>query len=118
MSDSEAVHTLVFSIVCPQWQTRKTVCELLTFLCYCEPPNGRNEVMKGFELLRQHRKDLSIFDGWLKDLENTLDGRGKMGSLVGANDEFRRLGVFNAPDSHLMEYVVRFSFSMYYERAS
>jgi hypothetical protein len=83
------------------------VCELLTFLCYCEPPNGRNEVIKGFELLRQHRKDLSTFDGWLKDLENTLDGRGKMGSLVGANDEFRRLGVFNAPDSHLMEYAVR-----------
>jgi hypothetical protein len=62
--------------------------------------------MKGFELLRQHRKDLSIFDAWLKDLEHTLDGRGKMGSLVGANDEFIRLGVFNTPDSHLMEYAV------------
>jgi hypothetical protein len=29
-----------------------------------------------------------------------------MGSLVGANEEFRRLGVYNAPDSHLMEYAV------------
>ncbi|KAG0177062.1 hypothetical protein DFQ29_005302 [Apophysomyces sp. BC1021] len=100
------IHTLVFSLICPHWQTRKTVCDMLFFVCYCEVPTGHAYVLRGFELLRQHRKDLNIFDEWMKDLEYTVDGRGKMGSLVGAHDDLKRLGVYNAPDNHLMEYAL------------
>lgn len=97
---------LVFSLICPHWQTRKNICEILTFLCHCEVPTGHTHVLRGYELLRQHRKDVGIFDEWMKDLEYTVDGRGRMGSLVGAHDDLKRLGVYNAPDNHLMEYAV------------
>ncbi|KAI8096734.1 formin homology 2 domain-containing protein [Halteromyces radiatus] len=99
-------HTLVFSLVSPHWQTRKITCDMLFFLCHCEVPVGHDHVMKGFELLQQHRESLGIFDSWMKDLEQTVDGRGRMGSLVGAADELKRLGVYNAPDNHLMEYAL------------
>jgi hypothetical protein len=79
---------------------------MLFFLCHCEVPVGHSHVLKGFELLQQHRESLGIFDLWLKDLEQTVDGRGRMGSLVGAADDLKRLGVYNAPDNHLMEYAV------------
>ncbi|OAD77065.1 hypothetical protein PHYBLDRAFT_109013 [Phycomyces blakesleeanus NRRL 1555(-)] len=103
------IHSIVYSLVCPHWQTRKFICDMLFFLCHCELPKGHEQVLKGFESLSAHRKDLGIFDGWMKDLEKTVDGRGKLGSLVGANDDFKRLGVYNAPDNHLMEYAVRIS---------
>jgi hypothetical protein len=32
------------------------------------------------------------FDGFLAVFEATLDGRGRMGSLVGASEEMRRVG--------------------------
>lgn len=92
--------------MCPHWQTRKVVCDILFFLCHCEVPVGHGHVLKGLEELRKHRGDLSMFQAWLKDLEQTVDGRGRMGSLVGASDELKRLGVYNAPDNHLMEYAV------------
>lgn len=79
---------------------------MLLGLSFCEVPVGHSHVLKGFEILQQHRENLGIFDAWLKDLEQTVDGRGKMGSLVGASDEMKRLGVYNAPDGHLMEYAV------------
>lgn len=39
---------------------------------------------------------------WFKTLEATLDGRGKMGSLVGASEEVKR----SAGDVNLNEYAV------------
>lgn len=68
---------------------------------------GHEKVLLGFELLKQYKKDISIFDTWLKDFEKTLDGRGRMGSLVGAHEDLKKLGIYNAPDKHLMEYAVK-----------
>lgn len=56
--------------------------------------------------MKQHKKEMGIFDSWLKDLETTLNGRGRMGSLVNAHEDLKKIGVFNAPDKHLMEYAV------------
>lgn len=39
---------------------------------------------------------LKIIQAWLFAVEQTLDGRGKMGSLVGASDEFKNGGGENA----------------------
>lgn len=100
------IESIVYSLVCPHWQTRKTVCDMLSFICLCEKPVGHGHVLNGFDSLRSHRGDLGPFNAWIKDLENTVDGRGKMGSLVGASDDLKSLGVYNAPDSHLMEYAV------------
>ncbi|CAO3642143.1 unnamed protein product [Cunninghamella blakesleeana] len=95
---------VVFSLISPHWQTRKLVCEILAFFCYLD--KGHEKVLLGFDLLKQYKKDMSIFDTWLKDLEITLDGRGRMGSLVGAHDDLKKLGLYNAPDQHLMEYAI------------
>lgn len=91
MDHPEYIHAVVFSILCPQWQTRKIVCELLTFVCYS---NGHEHVVRGFELLKKFKKTLGLFDSWMRDLVRTVyNGPGKMRS--------ERL-----PDSHLIEYAV------------
>ncbi|KAI8072909.1 formin homology 2 domain-containing protein [Gongronella butleri] len=100
------IHTLVFSLTSPHWQTRKVTCDMLFFLCHCDLPVGHGHVLRGFESLRHQRESLAMFDPWLKELENTLDGRGRMGSLVGAAEDIKRLGVYNAPDNHLKEYAL------------
>ncbi|CEG81054.1 hypothetical protein RMATCC62417_15298 [Rhizopus microsporus] len=86
MDHPEYIHTVIFSILCPQWQTKKTVCELLAFLCYSD---GYEHVVHGFEKLRKFRKDLGLFDSWMKDFERTITDRG------------RRI-----PGNHLIEYAI------------
>lgn len=81
---------------------------MLFFICHCEVPVGHGHVLTGFEALRKYRDDMSPFTAWLTYLDHTVDGRGRMGSLVGASEDLKRLGVFNAPDNHLMEYAVSF----------
>ncbi|KAI8143924.1 hypothetical protein BJV82DRAFT_609883 [Fennellomyces sp. T-0311] len=106
MANPEYVHTVVFSLISPHWVTRKLVCELLVFLCYCHRRKGFDHVLRGFELLQQHRQDAGVFDAWLRDFERTIDGRGRMGTFVGANDEFKRFGTYQGADGHLMEYAL------------
>ena len=79
---------------------------MLFFFCHCEVPVGHKHVLQGFESLQKQREDMGPFNAWIKQLDQTVDGRGRMGSLVGASDELKRLGVYNAPDNHLMEYAV------------
>lgn len=105
MYHHDYIHTVVASLTSPHWQTRKLVCELLVFLCYYSP-EGHQHVIRGFELLQQRNKDLNLFDAWLSSVDRTVDGRGRMGSLVGANNDLKRMGVYNTPDNHLMEYAV------------
>jgi hypothetical protein len=88
MHHPEYIHTIVFSILCPQWQTRKMVCEFLTFICYMD---GYEHVVQGFELLRKHRKDFGLFDAWMDELEDIV----RQSTL----DE-------KLTDSHLLDYCV------------
>ncbi|KAG1461927.1 hypothetical protein G6F56_005619 [Rhizopus delemar] len=101
----EYIYCFVFSVVCPQWQTRKIICDILLFMCHCDVPLGHKYVMQGFELLRQHKNDIGIFDSWLKDFENTLDGKRKI-SRSGSVDDYQKLGVYVPPDNHTVEYSV------------
>ncbi|RCH79059.1 hypothetical protein CU098_005452, partial [Rhizopus stolonifer] len=87
MDHPEYIYTVVFSILCPHWQTRKIVCELLAFLCYSD---GYEHVVRGFEILKKFRKDLGLFDSWMRDFEKTI------------TDGNRRI-----PSSHLIDYAVR-----------
>ncbi|KAI8067755.1 hypothetical protein BC940DRAFT_300394 [Gongronella butleri] len=101
------IHTVVFSLVCPHWPTRKLVCEILAFYCYMTRDTPRHEqVLQGFEHVKQHNRDMGLFDAWLHSFDATLNGRGQMGSLVGAHADWKRMGVYNAPDKHLMEYAL------------
>lgn len=75
-------------------------------MCYCEVPSGQEIVLRGLEQLRNTTRDFGRFDPWFKLLETTIDGRGRMGSLVGASDDFRKLGMQGTADNHLTEYTV------------
>jgi cytokinesis protein len=79
------------------------VCEILAFVCHVDLPKGQEIVLKGLDKLSEHLGELSRFDAWLKLLEVTLDGRGIMGSLVGASEDVKKLGGA-APDSHLGDF--------------
>lgn len=67
--------------------------DMLIFLAYQTKENvtGHNYVLRGLDNLMNVRGDHGRFDAWFTILETTLDGRGKMGSLVGASDEIKTL---------------------------
>jgi hypothetical protein len=52
----------------------------------------------------QFQNEHGRFDAWMRMLENTIDGRGRHGSLVYASDEFKKGGI--GVDGSLMEYAV------------
>lgn len=80
------------SLTSPSIPTRKTVLDLLTFLAYYESGNkGHPLVLQGLDTLMAQRSEQSRFDAWFAAFEATIDGRGRMGSLVGASDEVRSL---------------------------
>ncbi|ORX57073.1 actin-binding FH2 [Hesseltinella vesiculosa] len=102
----QCIYNIVLSLVSPPITTRKLVCEVLAFVCHVDLPKGQEIVLKGMEKLREHRREYGRFDGWLKLLEATLDGRGRMGSLVGASEDIKQLGLQGAPDNHLSDYAL------------
>ena len=80
-------------------------CEALTFMCYCEPPAGHSVVLRGLEFTSKEEKS-GRFDGYLRALLKMLDGRGKMGSRVGASKAYKALNMNDDPESQMMEYAV------------
>ncbi|WFD41493.1 hypothetical protein MPSI1_000122 [Malassezia psittaci] len=93
------------SLVSPQLSTRKQAADILLFLCHWEKPEGHRLVLQGMDDLCFARNLPGRFDGWFTALESAIDGRGRMGSLVGASDEVRRLQMSSMPESGLTEYV-------------
>ena len=104
MANPTSVFALVSSIVSPHLPTRKVVAEILTFLCHWDPPNGHTAVLLAMDQLKSALSELGRFDAWMRLLEVTIDGRGRMGSLVGASEELRKGGM--GVDSILMEYAL------------
>lgn len=82
------------------------MCEILAFVCHVDLPKGQEIVLKGLDKLSEHLGEYGRFDAWLKLFNGTLDGRGRMGSLVGASDDVKRLAGSGAPDSHLAEFAL------------
>ncbi|CAG8584202.1 10129_t:CDS:10 [Ambispora leptoticha] len=104
LTHPQCIYSITFSLVSPQLNTRKLVAEVLSFLCYCEIPVGHNLVLAGFDQLKQFQAEHGRFDAWMRMLENTIDGRGRMGSFVNASEEYRKGGI--GIDSSLMEYAL------------
>jgi len=80
------------------------VAEILSVLCHYDKVRGHPLVLQGFDQLAKFQAEQGRFDVWIRMLENAIDGRGRMGSLVNASDEFRKGGI--GFDSSLMEYAV------------
>ncbi|KAL9084726.1 MAG: hypothetical protein Q9159_005081 [Coniocarpon cinnabarinum] len=92
------------SLTSPRLHTRKLVSEVLTFLCCWASGEGHSKVLQAFDHLMHAQGENGRFDGWMRVVEVTVDGRGKMGSMVGASEEVRSGGV--GMENLLMEYAV------------
>lgn len=84
---------------------RRMACEALTFMCYCEPPAGHSAVLKGLEFTSKGETS-GRFSGYLHALLEMLDGRGKMGSRVGASKAYKALNMNDDPETQMIEYAV------------
>ncbi|RPB00177.1 actin-binding FH2 [Choiromyces venosus 120613-1] len=98
------VSALTASLTSPRVTTRKLVSEVLTFLCHWDRPHGHTKVLAALDQIKTHQGENGRFDSWLRIVEVTIDGRGKLGSLVGASDEVRSGGI--GMESLLMEYAL------------
>ncbi|EGX89554.1 cytokinesis protein sepA [Cordyceps militaris CM01] len=93
------------SLVSPRLTTRKLVSEILTFLCtWGDNGEGHYKVIQALDEVKAQTGANGRFDDWMRLVEATVDGRGKMGSMVGASDDIRTGGV--GMENLLMEYSV------------
>ncbi|KAK9373598.1 uncharacterized protein V1513DRAFT_402661 [Lipomyces chichibuensis] len=104
LRSTKCIPALIGSIVSPRLATRRLVTDILTFLAHWARPYGHTQVINSFDQLKANLNEQGRFDAWISTVENTLNGRGKMGSLVGASEEVRAGGV--GSESLLMEYSV------------
>lgn len=98
------INYIACSLSTPHLPSRRLVLDLLTFLCYYEFSRALPNVLDALDALSVANGLTGRYTYWFKSLDASLDGRGKMGSLVGASDEVKRSGGI---DSNLNEYAVR-----------
>ncbi|KAF5021500.1 hypothetical protein F66182_6443, partial [Fusarium sp. NRRL 66182] len=109
-ADDALVHqkvmvALASSLISPRLTTRKLVSEIITFLCtWGDNGEGHLKVIQALDEVKVASGENGRFDAWMRLVEVTIDGRGKMGSLVGASEELRTGGI--GMENLLMEYAV------------
>ncbi|KAF2264303.1 FH2-domain-containing protein [Lojkania enalia] len=108
-ADNALQHTSIIQALCgsltsSRINTRKLVSEVLTFLCHWGDGVGHERVLAALDHLKAQYGENGRFDAWMRIVEVTVDGRGKMGSMVGASDEVRSGGI--GMENLLMEYAI------------
>lgn len=104
LSHNLFVAQIASSLNSPRLPARKLVAELLTFLAY-QSPDALNLITGALEAVSiANNAGSSPFAYWFASFENSISGRGKMGSMVGASDEVRKNA---ATESNINEYAVR-----------
>lgn len=98
------LQALCGSLTSTRLNTRKLVSEVLTFLCHWGEGSGHERVLQALDSLKAQYGENGRFDAWMRMVEVTVDGRGKMGSMVGASDEVRSGGI--GMENLLMEYAL------------
>ena len=104
LDHQQVVIALATSLTSPRLTTRKLVSEVLTFLCHWAEGEGHLKVLQALDYVKNHQSENGRFDAWMRIVEVTVDGRGKMGSLVGASEELRSGGI--GMENLLMEYAL------------
>ncbi|XXH00580.1 hypothetical protein Hte_006928 [Hypoxylon texense] len=104
LAHQQVVVALVTSLISPRLTTRKLVSDVLSFLCHWDNGEGHLKVIQAMDVVKSQQNENGRFDAWMRLVEVTVDGRGKMGSLVGASDEVRSGGI--GMENLLMEYAV------------
>ncbi|KAI8972343.1 hypothetical protein BDB01DRAFT_810325 [Pilobolus umbonatus] len=98
---SRIIDYVCMSLVSPYIPSRTQACESLT--AFCVLPMGHSMVLHGMELLKKNGKNR--FHLWLETIEKTLNGRGKMGSAVGASNDLKKTGMVGAGDTQITTYM-------------
>lgn len=98
------IQALCGSLISNRLNTRKLTSDVLTFLCHWGEGTGHEKVLQALDNLKAQYGETSRFDAWMRVVEVTTDGRGKMGSMVGASDEVRSGGI--GVENLLMEYTI------------
>lgn len=102
MSRPQIINSICLSLVSPHAPCRKISAELLIFFCLWDETEGQGEgkclsmVLASFDYVEQILNAAIVdvankvgkFDMWLKQLDGTIEGRGRMGSMVGMSKEF------------------------------
>ena len=104
LQTNKTVPAILGSIFSTRLATRKLATEVLVFLAHWQPPTGQQQVIDAFDHLKSQSGNYNKFDSWFRIVESTLDGRGKMGSMVGASEDVRTGGV--GAEGLLMEYAL------------
>ncbi|KAJ3372723.1 hypothetical protein GGF31_001748 [Allomyces arbusculus] len=97
----EAIESLCLSLDSANPHTRKLVADVLTAFCYLQRPRGHALVLKGLATLDRERDAPKRFYPWLTTFMEVIQGRGIMGSLVGASGPTRGM-----TDDELNEYAL------------
>lgn len=77
-------------------------------MCYFEQPKGHALVVQGMDKLREIQNNYSRFDPWLKTLSAVLDGRGRMGTIVGASTDVKQIASKGNSDIPMIEHAVNY----------
>ncbi|OLN85041.1 Cytokinesis protein sepA [Colletotrichum chlorophyti] len=104
LAHQQVIIALATSLTSQRLTTRKLVSEVLTFLCHWGDGEGHLKVIQALDSVKAQQGENGRFDAWMRLVEVTVDGRGKMGSMVGASDEVRSGGI--GMENLLMEYAV------------
>lgn len=64
-------------------------------------------VLQGMDKIKAANKDYGRFDSWLKTFNTVLEGRGIMGSVVGASTDIKQMISKTNSDMSVTEYAVR-----------
>ncbi|KAK9461181.1 uncharacterized protein V1516DRAFT_675226 [Lipomyces oligophaga] len=102
LRSTQCVPSLIGSLLSPRLATRRLVSEILTFLAHWARPYGHTQVINAFDQLKARFEAESRFDVWINKVEETLSGRGRWGSKVGASSELQAAG--SNSENLLVEY--------------
>ena len=116
MQKPQIVASIANSLISPNLLSRKVAAEILVFFCHWDENNpnriGLSLVLNAFDQLEQ-RLNIAVadlankvgrFDKWLMQLGQTIDGRGRMGSMVGVSKDLK-----GQDDGSIMDYCVSFA---------
>ncbi len=118
------VPAITGALISTKLATRRLVTDMLSFLAHFRSPEGYDQVLRALNSIppdnihfqaksldkrnsiisQPGSSGLKRFEQWLRVVEQTLEGRGKMGSMVGASDELKSSGA--GGESQLVDYAL------------
>ncbi|CCH45782.1 hypothetical protein BN7_5368 [Wickerhamomyces ciferrii] len=120
------VPAITGALISTRLATRRLVTDMLSFLAHFKSPEGYEQVLKALNSIPPDnihfqaksldkrnsiisqpgtsQSGLKRFEQWLRVVEQTLEGRGKMGSMVGASEELKSSGATG--ESQLVDYAL------------